>query len=664
MISPRAIWRSHRVSPWPHRPALRRPVLPAMWRKLQPTHALWLAVWAPWWVGNELPPPPPPRSTEPAMTDVPEGSAGDWFLDTLDDLKFRFGLAWTAALILRGAWIGGVVGIIWMLLALAGAASSPSIQALVTLVVVGIVAGVVLRMFHRPRYAAIAALLERAFDLRSRLSTAVASLRYGAHRSGSLHPIQLADAANALDRARSQLRPIHWVPVREIFIGFIVAIAMLLLLVAQRPEGDIPAVSQLGVPAFVPVSERLAAVEQQAPPPDLPDPATLQEVEDLSRASNQARQDLEAIAGALDSNPVTNPVAEAIAGEDYPGANERLDAASDEVMNLPQADRESLADELDEAANRVSEDNPELASSARAASDDVRSGEDTGALDDLGDEIERTGESVISQQASGGELTEMQGGEQGGGQSGATGDQASQPPGQSQPGAQGADAPSASGGDPGSGMQASGGVTSGEEGGQGAEGGEPGQQDGQPGSAENGAAGSESEGDPVGGSGQSSREQGAETGSTEQGSGSTSGGSDDGTSSQGSGAGSGEADAENPESEGGAGGGGETEADDETPDAGQGEAGDPPTGGQQDGASGQTAITGGSSSIQLPGTSGERVRSGSDIGASSVGSGGGVGAASGDSTQGVSGSSGPDPNSVPEEWRTIVEDYFREGGAP
>jgi hypothetical protein len=660
MISPRAVIRDRHIHV-PRVPAWRSPGLSRAWRRLSPRHLLWLALWAPWWVGNELPPPPLPHSGEADMADPPAGTPGAWLLDTLDDLKFRFGLAWTAALLLRGAWLGGLVGIGWLLLGLTGAVASPEPRQLAWLAGAGAALGLVLRVFHRPRYAQVALLLERAFDLRSRLSTAVAGLRYDAADAGGLHMLQLADAANALDRARSQLRPVHWVPIREIFLGFIVALAMLLLLVAQRPEGEIGAVSRAGVPPFVPVSERLAASREQAVPPEMPDPATLEQVEDISRTSNQAREDLETIAGALQTNPNTAPAGDAITNEDYSGANRQLDASAEDVTQLPAEDREQLADQLDEAGDQVSEQNPELADSAHRAADDVRSGEDTGGLGDLGDEIEQTGEDVIPQQSEGGELSDAPADEQGAPQAGAPGGgeaaQAEQP----QSGEQGSGQTQASSqGDPGSGMSASAGTGETQDGSSTSQGaGGEGEQQSPSGSGEQGQPG-ESQADGAG-----EGQQGEASGENQAG-GSTSGSpNEEGDSSQGAGAGGGERDANDPTQEGGSGGGGgDLDNEEQAPESGQGEAGDPPPGGDGQDGEEQTGTAGGGSSIQLPGTSDERVRSGSDIGASSVGTGGGVGAGSGDSSGSASGSTGPDPNTVPARWRTVVEDYFREGGAP
>lgn len=661
MISPRAVIRDRHIAV-PRVPAMRAPAVPRVWRRLSRRHLLWLAMWAPWWVGNELPPPPLPRSGEADMADPPAGTPGAWLLDTLDELKFRFGLAWTFALALRGAWLGGVAGILWLLLGLTGAVSSPEPLDLAVLAGVGAALGLVLRLFHRPRYAQIALLLERAFDLRSRISTAVAGLRFDAVEASGLHQLQLADAANALDRSRSQLRPVHWVPVREVFIGLIVALALLLLLVAQRPEGEIDAVSMTGVPPFVPVSERLAAASEQAPPPEMPDPVTLQEVEDTARTSNQAREDLETIAGALQTNPITAPAGDAIANEDYSRANQQLDESAEDATQQSPADREKLADELDEAGDNISDQNPELADSAHRAADDVRSGEDTGGLGDLGDQIERTGENVIPQQSDGGELSDSASDQSGDTQSASAGGGDSSQAQQPQPGEQGAGQTEASSqGDPGSGMSASAGTGESGEDGSTSQGGEGGQGDQQASDGSGQAGEQPGEGQPEGAS---AGEEG-QPGSASEAGGSTSGSpNEEGESSQGSGAGGGERDANDPTDEGGSGGGGDMDNEDQAPESGQGEAGDPPPGGDGEGGDEQRGTAGGGSSVQLPGTSDERVRSGSDIGASSVGSGGGIGAAAGDSGGSASGSTGPDPNAVPAQWRSVVEDYFREGGAP
>lgn len=664
MISPRALGRNLRVPPLARSRRVGSSV-PAALRRLPPLHVAWLLFWAPWWVGNELPPPSSPRSRDVDMVELPEGTAGAWLLDTLDDLRFRFGLTWAAALILRGAWLGGAAGIGWILIAMVSGTPSPTIRQLATLVAAGVLLGLVLRIFHRPRYGSIALLLERSFDLRSRLTTAVAALRYGERSPETLHELQLADAANVLGRSRDMLRPGHWVPIREIFIVFIVAMTLLLLLVARRPEGEIPPPSTTGVPAFVPVSERLAAEQQQAPVVE-PDATTLQEVEDISRESNQARQDLEAIGDALDENAVTSPAANAIDNEDYPEANRQLSDASEAVADLPDGERQALAGELEQAADRVSEDNRALADAARDAASDVRSGEDTGALDELGEQIEQTGESVVSQQPSGGPLSESSEQQQGDSRSGAPGDSSSSPGDQPEPAdGGGSEAQPGSEGDPGAGMDASGGVGPSDE---------PGSQSGSGGTGENseqsqagadgGAPSDETQDGEASGASQGESGDPSADGSTESGSMAGSPDEEDG-SAQGSGAGGGQRDANDPNEANDSGGGGDLDNEDQAPEAGDGEAGDPPPGGQDDDdGERETTTASGGSSIMLPGTSSERVASGSDAGASSVGSGGGVGAGAGDSTSNVSGSSGPDPNDVPARWRTIVEEYFRDGGAP
>lgn len=631
-------------------------------------HGLWLALWAPWWVGNEMAPPAAPGTRDVDVMQPVEGSAGDWILEELDDLRFRFGLSWTAALMLRGAWLGGIVNIAWLLLSAATSVPNPTIPQLVIAVVAGIVLGMVLRVFQRPSYQSVAVLLERSFGLRSRLTTGVLGLRLNDPSGSKLDALQLADAANALSQSRKHLTPNHWVPIREIFIFFTVALTLLLILVAQRPEGSISAIASPGIPRFVPVSERLAAAEQQQEIPEvMPDAATLEEVEDISRTSNQARIDLETIGEALEGNAGTSPAASSIESGNYPEANRQLNDASESVSQLPENQREALADDLDEAAERVSGDNPDLAAAARDASDDIRSGEDRGALDELGEQIEDTGSAVVSQESRNGDLSSSQSDPQGGSESNSSaGGQSSEQ--QEAPGDSGAgEAPGSQGGDPGAGMEASGGVGSS---------GDDGQPSDNGGSGEQGAAASNTSGEDSAADG-SPGENASSAG--EEGSGDASGGgtSDSGQiaggpdeedgEAQGSGAGSGQSDAnDQTESADATNGGGDLDNDDQAPDAGDGEAGDPPPGGDgaDDGSGDDTVAGGGRSSITLPGTSDDRVSSGSDIGSSSVGSGGGVGAGSGNSGGSASGSTGPDPNDVPTQWRTVVEEYFRDGGAP
>ena len=668
MISPRAFPRSIRRPGLPHT-SMRLPkaARPLTWRHLSVRHLLWLVLWSPWWVGNDMPPLGSPRRTQPPMIDVPVSSAGAWLLDQLDDLRFRFGLTWALALALRGAWLGGVAGIAWVVLVQVSALPSPTVYQLLPLILGGAALGLALRLFHRPTYRHVAQMLDTTFALRSRITTAVTGLRFDDSRSGGMHELQLADAANALGRCRSRISREQWLPVREIFLVCIVAMILLFLLIARPPEGEVAPVSATGIPGFVPISERLAEAEQQqAQAPEIPDAASLEEIEDISRDSNQARQDLDAIGEALVGSSVTAPASDAIADGDYAEANHLLRDSSNEVMQLPQTQRQQLANDLDDASERVSEENLELSEAARDAADDVRSGEDDGALEQLGEQIEETGESVISQDGSESQLSETSSETSGASEGSSDGGEQSGAPSEPQAGQGDSSSGAPQPGDPGSGMEARGGVDPGSEGdGPGEGDGSQGQGGENPGQGADAPAGTS---DEIGGEGQRSSDSGDGQAPGAAGDASQAGesGEEDGGA-QGSGAGGGsrETDDAGDASDSDTGSGSDLDNEDQAPEAGEGEAGDPPPGGDGgDADSTTTDVPDTDASITLQGSGDDRVRSGSNIGSSSVGSGGGVGAASGDSAGGTSGSAGPDPNAVPETWRQLVEDYFRDGGAP
>jgi hypothetical protein len=73
--------------------------------------------------------------------------------------------------------------------------------------------------------------------------------------------------------------------------------------------------------------------------------------------------------------------------------------------------------------------------------------------------------------------------------------------------------------------------------------------------------------------------------------------------------------------------------------------------------------SGGSTNLELQGTSGQGIPTGGDSGSSSLGSGSGSSTASGDQSQGDVGVAGPDSNRVPESLRDVVKDFF-EGPEP
>lgn len=644
--------------------------------------ALWRGAWAPWWLGSDVPAPlPPAREPVPAAT---LGPAGEVVVLGLDQIARRLWLRHALHLVVRALWLGLAVGCLWLVAELAGGPSlRPVALAWVGGVLLGL--GVIFALLSKPGRRRTARMLDRTFGLQERLTTAVDHLGRGVPGEGERATVvylQMADAANAVAELRRHRALGLRIPVRELVLAIFFGLLLAALYFIRGVGGDMPPLAAAAVPAFTPAVERPA--EPPPPPPAEAQPAelapTVEEVRQRAERSLAAQRDLQALARALNDHAVTRSAAEAIGqGEYEQGANELRDLAPSADQLSPAA-REELARDLEQAASQMSPgsqaqpDAPsqDLGSAARQAAEGLRQGEQAAqeGVRQLGDQVERTGGQVASQEELAEQMRRAQEAEAQGQRRGASGSQGSQQgqqgqagqaseatagePGQpGQGGESGAQAPNE--GQPGEGNDGEGGQPSGEpgEGGQqagaqgepgqeGAPGGQPGGQEGQPGQ---GQPGSE-----PGASGQS-----GEGGDESAGDSSRSG--------AGAGAGGGQGDEEGPDAPGQAPGGAESGE--------QGSQGAPAE--QQVGQGSGEGVAGDApapvvETIQLPSAPrGEGVQTAADGGSSSRGSGAGVTAGAGSTVQGEVGASGPDSNRVPPDYREVVEDYFSqpegEGGA-
>lgn len=649
---------------------------------------LWRLMWAPWWLGSEMPPPPLPRQTH--LT-APTTEPARYVARSLDVLARRYHIGWMLLLAVRGLWLGLMLGAVWMVLGIFDQASSPALRAVVALAVVGCALGVLLGCFVRPDRRRVARMLDRSYGLQERMTTAVEILARPSSRPADrqgLDAIQLADAGNQLTTLKLPRRLSTLVPVREIMVLLLWTMLLLALAFAGLDALGIPGASRAAIPAYVPASQRLAAPDEAAPAEVMPSVAEIQE---RSRRSNDARRNLDVLGEALGEHSSTLPAADAIAAADYPQAAESLRSAASASSELSPEAREALADDLDTAAGQMSEGNPELAESARQAADGLRQGGAQGeaGLSGLADQVEQTGQQVVPQQ----ELAEQQAAaaagsaaEQPAGQTASSGEAGEgaqqQPGGESAQGETGGEpgAPQ----DPGSGVDARSGATSGDQQ-QTSQSGQPGsEQDG--GSGENqagseGASGSEGQpgqpgqqgqegqqapngGDPA--EGQGSGEQSGDAPSGDQSNQTASG--DSSQSGQGGGAGSGQANPDNPANSEGAQTAGQQGPPNQPEDeavGGSGQAADPPPESAGGATSQPTAVAGaGDEAVSLSGQSDEGVQTGGNAGSASLGSGSGAGAGGGDVVQGAVGEAGPDSNRVPADYRDVVSSYFDEEEQP
>jgi hypothetical protein len=621
---------------------------------------VWRIVWAPFWVGSDLPAPALPRREKRPKLDA--GPAGNQVVRFLDRVVWRTWVQRFANVLVRAIWLALVVGCLWLAVELSG---GPEVTRNGLLAVGGafVLLGVVFGALMRPTRRQVARMLDRSFGLQERMVTAVDNLGREVPKEGeraSVVYLQIADAANATATLRGEKALRLYPPTREVVLAVAAALVLAALFFLRGVGGTIPGLSAAAVPAFTPAAERLAAeqAEQaaQVPAEEVP---TTEEVEELAQRSNQAQRDLQSLSRALADHAVTQPASEAIQRADYPTAADQLRDVAQTADKLSESAREGLAQDLEQAAEQISPENQALADAARQAASGLEEGSAAAkeGVRELGDAVEDTGNQVMSQRELAEQMERAQGqdgersGEQGSQEAGAqeSGQQGQQQSGQSgegessQSGAnEGADAQAGQegaaqqGGDPQSGAP-------GQEGAAPQEGGAPGEQgagaQGEQAGAQSGAQAGEG----------ANGEQGNQAGQN----------ADSQQSGQGAGAGSGE-------EQGQANQGGMPGAGTEQQQAAEGApAQEKVTQGDGSGGQGQPTDTAEDprKTLQLPRTEGQGVQTSNDLGSSSSGAGAGVAAASGNTEQGDVAIGGPDSNRVPSDYRTLVEDYFSEPGA-
>ena len=682
-----------------------RTTLPALFHKARrhvlrdPLLVIWQLLTAPLWLGSGIPMPGYPAIRTTAV----DSNLGSLFDDSagpahyLDDqiraLSRRFWLASMCAAAFRGFTIGTIVCTIWAIGGLRNITSDPHVYELLALAIVGALAGAAFGFVIRPPAMRVATMLDRTFHLDERLTTAF-DPTLAAITPGPMRRLQLADAANGFAEIHGDVRGAAVLPVREAVIAVLAAICLVTALLFSIAGDQIPATTNAVVPAFVPSSERFVRQQQELESQqEAKQRAALAQAPKPSANADEqskATKDLSTLGSALKDQPLTKPASDSISSGDYSGASKSLRDNAAAAKDLPQDERNTLAKKLEEAASAISPDNKDLADSSKQAAADLRAGGDqaTKGLNDLADQIDKTGENATPKQAAGAAQpnTSATGSDSASSQksspnsqSQAQQSQASQQGGNSQP----KQPASSNTSDPGSGMAAQPGIgsepqqnpagqsasqqKSGNAAGSGqtsqsqAGAGAGSQQAGQQSNA--GAAAGQSSSPANNGGGQSAQSQGSDSSGK---SGTSSNPSSGKSSSQqaGTGSGAGQTNGTNQGAPGqnNSGAGASTSKPEGKSDtAGNGKAGNPPPGNDNPGSNtgNPPSAQSGSQSLVLQGTSADNsVGTGNDIGSSSSGSGSGSGAASGNATQGKVGPAGPDSNHVPDAYRDIVKGYF------
>jgi hypothetical protein len=650
-----------------------RATLAQLWRflappGLTPVQRLWRLLWLPFWIWSDIP--APILRTYPRLTSD-NSAAGDRLISVLRTLARRHGTMIALAVLFRAITLWAVAGAVWAVIDVAGGPRVDS-RRLIMLVILMLFAGAVLAITGRPRPRDIARMLDRSFDLNDRVTTGFEQVTGGAtaQRGRGIDRLQIVDATNTAVALAPRQSVKSLLPVREAVLATACILLMAALMLMRGTGAGVPPLRDSSVPTFVTAKDRISQQgnipgQEQEPAAQAP---TVEEVQERADSSAAAQQDLLTLADALDDNPLTKPVADAIRAGDYERAAAELAEIASELDTLSPEARAELADNLDQAADDMSGDNPELQEQVQETADSLRTGEETTeAATDLSEEVRKTGEKVVPQEELASDMHEARTSDPSDGErsvdrqpeSGADGEASSGQPsepapeeGQDATGGQGSDSGSSQSSD-GSGKQND---TGSQEGGEsessdtslgdqpGAEGGDTMSGGESTSSDSSGEGGSSQSGDGQADGGQTLPEQGSSTGSN-----------DNAQQGSGSGAGSGEEvdgrrqTSNQSESRPGTGGG-------NSPDPNVNESETATSTTDQTEIDPSTSIT----LSRSPDESG--YQAGSSSGSSSSGSGQGAAAGTGSVEQGDVGVAGPDANRVPDEYRSTVEEYF--SGAP
>ena len=258
---------------------------------------------------------------------------------------------------------------------------------------------------YRPDLRDTARMLDRSFSLSDRISTAVDHLDARADKSnGKPHVayLQIAEATNTVailsKHPALRVRP----PIREVVLVAAAALLFLSLYLVRGTGAGLPGAGNPAVPAFVSARDRL---QQQPVQPNQPadtseNAPTIEDVQKRADDSASATEDLLTLADALDDNPLTAPIADAIRAGDYESAAAQLNAVASQVSQLSPEIRNDLADQLDKAADAMTGAHPDLQDATGNAADGLRSDPQTAesSLNDLSEQISATGKAVESQQ--------------------------------------------------------------------------------------------------------------------------------------------------------------------------------------------------------------------------------------------------------------------------
>jgi hypothetical protein len=358
---------------------------------------LWEAVWLPYWLGSTMPPPRLPG--RPAAQPI-AGERTPQLVQQLDQLRSTIWRQRVLIVVFRSLWLALLALDAWLFLRVV-ADRDPAFVPFLLLSLALLALGGILAAIAQPSRDHLARTLDRSFSLHERVATAFETAQTE-KRLGGVRALQVLEAtriAGQVGKARAfQPR----LPVREIALTAALAVAGVVLLIAMLLPGGLGPGGPGGQAAGPQANGGQASAPGQAEsnPSQGPQPGNQpgqnpngQGAQPGTGPTEQGRQDLATVAGALQGNDPTQQAGNQIANGDYPGAAQSLGEVGEQASQLPQEQREQLAEDLREAAGQVGD--PQLAKDLNEAAGALEQPNAAGAqeaLDKLAEDIERLGD--------------------------------------------------------------------------------------------------------------------------------------------------------------------------------------------------------------------------------------------------------------------------------
>ncbi|MBF6612136.1 MAG: hypothetical protein IVW55_03320 [Chloroflexi bacterium] len=325
------------------------------------------------------------------------------------------------------------IGIIWAVFATLfylGAAPQATAGVGVVVTVILTTGALLAWLFYKPSMYETARMLDSRLDDRQRMLTAVELLEQTcydqAHRLAPLSEAQLASSTQML--AASDPKALYPVRTPWTVLGLstgllLLALSLFMLRGVQNgftplQAGDLPPVQNGASALLVSPTAQLSlpgAAQQTAQPGALSTPQsggdggtssagetqpTPSDPAQQAAASQQAQQDLNRLAQALNGQSASQQTSDSLRQGDYNKAASQLSQLGQQNDQLSDAAKQGLSDALNQAA-QASSTTPDLQQSEQAAADALANGDYrsiAGAMKELGQAVQSAGRDVVPQQ--------------------------------------------------------------------------------------------------------------------------------------------------------------------------------------------------------------------------------------------------------------------------